>query len=268
MKDNELKGIGNSLDFGARIYDSRVSRFLSLDPLAKKYPSEGNYTFAVDSPIYLVDKDGKYKVAAQNEEGYKKDYPLIMKYPSTQIEHDISNSTKIIDGLISTNLNIKPSTVKGIAKWGSGPEIIFKDAPGEGHREFEGAAGYTSKDAHEIQLNAGYAKYLEKVLSSDVSDKVKQAVFTRFYITLVHETAHELNKYGKAGGQNAQGNEMYLHLRNGFSNVEQGSKAEEHIWGTESYKPFSDEIDNGSGQGVMGIESKKYKKRSNRRYNK
>ena len=80
MKDNELKGIGNSLDFGLRIYDSRVSRFLSHDSLAKKYPSEGNYTFAVDSPIYLVDKDGKYKVAAQNEEGYKKDYPLIMKY--------------------------------------------------------------------------------------------------------------------------------------------------------------------------------------------
>src|SRR5690606_21717729 len=118
LKDNEWAGMGTHLDFGARIYDSRVSRFLSLDPLMKKFPSESNYVFTGNSPIYLVDKDGKYKVSAENEASYRKNYPLIMKYLSTQIESDISNSTKIISGLISTNPNIQPSTVKGISKWG------------------------------------------------------------------------------------------------------------------------------------------------------
>ena len=32
--DNDVKGAGNSLDFGARIYDSRLGRWLSLDHLA------------------------------------------------------------------------------------------------------------------------------------------------------------------------------------------------------------------------------------------
>jgi RHS repeat-associated protein len=61
LKDNELKGIGNSLDFGARIYDSRGARFLSLDPLARQFSSESNYSFAGNSPLIFIDKDGEKK---------------------------------------------------------------------------------------------------------------------------------------------------------------------------------------------------------------
>ncbi len=60
-KDNEIAGIGNSLDFTARVYQSRVGRFLSLDPLFKKFPSESNYSFAGNNPIFNIDKDGKIK---------------------------------------------------------------------------------------------------------------------------------------------------------------------------------------------------------------
>lgn len=51
--------MGNSLDFGARIYDSRVARFLSLDPLAAKYPSLNPYNFVANSPLRFIDPDGK-----------------------------------------------------------------------------------------------------------------------------------------------------------------------------------------------------------------
>jgi len=61
-KDDEVKGKGNSLDFGARIYDSRLGRWLSVDPLQKKYPSESPYIFSGNNPISLMDKDGKEKI--------------------------------------------------------------------------------------------------------------------------------------------------------------------------------------------------------------
>ncbi|PUZ21863.1 hypothetical protein DCC81_25085 [Chitinophaga parva] len=56
--DNEVKGDGNQQDYGMRIYDSRVGRFLSTDPIAKQYPELTPYQFASNSPIRLIDIDG------------------------------------------------------------------------------------------------------------------------------------------------------------------------------------------------------------------
>jgi len=64
-KDNELKGEGNSLDFGARIYDSRLGRWLSRDPLEKNFPSLSPYQFVENKPISLIDPDGNEPIKPQ-----------------------------------------------------------------------------------------------------------------------------------------------------------------------------------------------------------
>lgn len=53
-------------DFGARIYDGRIGRWLSVDPLQQKYPSLSPYNFSNNSPIFLVDPDGK-RIIFSNE---------------------------------------------------------------------------------------------------------------------------------------------------------------------------------------------------------
>jgi len=58
-KDDEIKGEGNSLDFGARIYDPRIDRWLSTDPLARKQPGWSPYKVMLDNPIIYSDPDGE-----------------------------------------------------------------------------------------------------------------------------------------------------------------------------------------------------------------
>jgi len=62
-KDDELYGSpGTSYDFGARMYDSRVGRFLSIDPKTVEYSENSPYSYAANNPIYYVDKQGKNPV--------------------------------------------------------------------------------------------------------------------------------------------------------------------------------------------------------------
>jgi RHS repeat-associated protein len=57
--DNEVKGEGNQQDYGMRIYDPRIGKFLSVDPLTKGYPELTPYQFASNTPIAAIDIDGE-----------------------------------------------------------------------------------------------------------------------------------------------------------------------------------------------------------------
>ncbi len=59
--DNDVKGDGNQQDYGMRIYDPRLGKFLSVDPLFKTYAWNSTYCFAENSPIKYIDLDGKEK---------------------------------------------------------------------------------------------------------------------------------------------------------------------------------------------------------------
>lgn len=60
-KDNEIKGEGNSLDFGARNYDSRLGRWLSVDPKAADAPGWSPYRAFLCNPIRYTDPDGQWE---------------------------------------------------------------------------------------------------------------------------------------------------------------------------------------------------------------
>jgi RHS repeat-associated protein len=56
--DNEVKGNGNQIDYGFRIFNPRVGRFLSVDPLSRSYPQLSTFQFSSNSPIASIDLDG------------------------------------------------------------------------------------------------------------------------------------------------------------------------------------------------------------------
>ncbi|HRP03260.1 MAG TPA: RHS repeat-associated core domain-containing protein [Candidatus Kapabacteria bacterium] len=78
---NDNEGMGNSYDFGARILDPRVGRWLSLDPLASKFPWSSPYVAMGNNPVIMVDPDGDWYWVANNNQTL---FNYIMKNNSTQ----------------------------------------------------------------------------------------------------------------------------------------------------------------------------------------
>jgi RHS repeat-associated protein len=70
-KDNETYGEVNAYDFGARIYDPRLGRFLSTDPLEYQYAWQTTYAYFSNSPIVQIDfmGNGDDKPNANNPGG-------------------------------------------------------------------------------------------------------------------------------------------------------------------------------------------------------
>ena len=64
-QDDEWSVTGGHLDFGARIYDSRLGRWLAVDPAASKYPSFSPYNFAINNPLVFIDPDGREPISSK-----------------------------------------------------------------------------------------------------------------------------------------------------------------------------------------------------------
>ena len=78
--DNDVKGVeGSQQDYGLRIYDPRVGKFLSVDPLTRSYPWYSPYQFAGNTPIQAVDVDGG------EPKGYRWDNPYVASHPGTGV---------------------------------------------------------------------------------------------------------------------------------------------------------------------------------------
>lgn len=64
----------NHYDYGFRIYNPGIGRFLSVDPLAAEYPWYTPYQFAGNGPIANIDKDGKEPISYMENMNVGKPY--------------------------------------------------------------------------------------------------------------------------------------------------------------------------------------------------
>jgi RHS repeat-associated protein len=102
--DNEAKGEGNQQDYGMRIYDPRLGRFLSVDPLGSRYPGLTTYQFSSNRPIDGIDLDGLERL------------PFMLSPPSSMT---ISTGETFIDELVYAPTVFASSFVAGVTYgWG------------------------------------------------------------------------------------------------------------------------------------------------------
>ncbi|MHA4845778.1 RHS repeat-associated core domain-containing protein [Flavitalea antarctica] len=56
--DNVKNAEGTQQDYGMRIFDPRIGKFLSMDPITSDFPFYSPYQFAGNKPIWAIDLDG------------------------------------------------------------------------------------------------------------------------------------------------------------------------------------------------------------------
>src|SRR6056297_2292026 len=57
--------------YGARYYDPKFGRFLTVDPVAGEFPSQSSYLYAYNNPVRMIDVDGLY--GDENEANRQRD---------------------------------------------------------------------------------------------------------------------------------------------------------------------------------------------------
>lgn len=97
--DDEIKGEGNQQDYGMRIYDPRLGRFLSVDPISNKYPMLTPYQFASNTPIQAIDIDGLEKAISTFYFTSKKDTKVSLVNASLVVDNSKPRSETILINL-------------------------------------------------------------------------------------------------------------------------------------------------------------------------
>jgi RHS repeat-associated protein len=137
--DNEVKGEGEQQDYGMRVYDPRLGRFLSVDPLFKSYPWNSTYSFAENDVLRSIDLDGLEKVIThfykQEKDGKltinKIDKITVLNNVSTPEIHQLEvkvGSTKLNNGAIF-NINRTYSLNSEVTLKGRNEEGDLKTVP-------------------------------------------------------------------------------------------------------------------------------------------
>jgi hypothetical protein len=92
-----------------RIYDPRVGRFLSVDPIAVKYPELTPYQFASNTPIDAIDLDGLEAVTSKQSNVYfiklqNVNMSFILRQPGKSFTQTAAgnNNPKLVDVTINT----------------------------------------------------------------------------------------------------------------------------------------------------------------------
>jgi RHS repeat-associated protein len=115
-EDDDVKGDGNQQDYGMRIYDPRLGKFLSVDAITKGYPELTPYQFASNSPIFGIDRDG-LELFGHN---FLFDVWLTWKYGdptgARTLKQGVEEKAAVQKGLVSYSSNVPPQVESKLDK--------------------------------------------------------------------------------------------------------------------------------------------------------
>ncbi len=160
-KDNDTYGEGNALDFGARIYDSRLGRWLSLDRLMSKYPFVNPYNGMLNSPLQYKDINGEDIILTIMGNDNKAKTAVIIKTDLVNITYNLPfNESQFPNGTFREPFTIDGPNASDIKEAAPDATLISFDAGvaagGGGTLSVQIALIHKGEDAGGIFLYDGF----------------------------------------------------------------------------------------------------------------
>ena len=166
--------------YGARYYDPNISVWLSVDPLAHKYPSLSSYAFVANNPIIFVDPDGKRIVFAKNSSvsfRLKVSFALTMGWLfSSNARRNIN--TVLFDGRTHTiHQHHGPTEENGKPHFGAGSHVKPKNLETWQNNYPEGPAakwderGYQTNKNEQEDFENGTLREYKNSMPTDFFDR-------------------------------------------------------------------------------------------------
>jgi len=123
--DNDIEN--GAQDYGMRIYNSGLGRFMSVDPLTEKYPYLTPYQFASDRPIDGIDLDGLefFPSTTSSDDG------LIPFYSPSSSSSSSGTNTLFSSTSSSSSLTTAPSSTQSSSQTLS-PQTTQSTEPTDG----------------------------------------------------------------------------------------------------------------------------------------
>lgn len=106
-KDDEIKGVGNSVNYTFRMHDPRIGRFFSIDPLASSYAHNSPYAFSENRVIDGVELEGlEYVDSEEVDEALPEGFigpPTENQQRETQLRNFLVDNGVDISNTLSAN---------------------------------------------------------------------------------------------------------------------------------------------------------------------
>jgi RHS repeat-associated protein len=184
--DNEVKGEGAQQDYGFRIYDPRLGKFLSVDPLTDDYPELSTYQYASNNPVTYIDLDG-LESAARLPDGSifipGGSDNLGFKYPQGARLIDVPKGGK--DGIKNISNTLDNIPLVGSIKGG-----------------VEGAAGY-DMEGNKLERGDRFLGVVPYVKNIKKIRQINRAIKAVDKADEVNDAAKAANKVKKSGAEKA-----------------------------------------------------------------
>jgi len=182
-KDSENNS--GAYDFGARVYDGRLGRFLSLDFFISEFAMITGYLFSANNPLFYIDKNGHFALSYE----MISNYPKLSNYINNQLKKDVINSPILKAQLMKKGQFLSDAQLLESLTKDQGPSVGFKNDL------IFCAGGLTATDALQkplhITLHGELLKQAENIITNDAySEEEKQAAILSVTSTLLHENVH------------------------------------------------------------------------------